>query len=293
MKRTCRLLCLGLTLSACGGGPSGPSGLPLAIRVVAGDTGEPVSGAQVLLDGRSYTTVPSGEIVLDPDGRASGHPLRIDSPGFLVRETLAPRASADAITLWPVRGSYSDAYVRSLLYKPSDSGLSDPAALPDQPLMRVVQSRVSLVVDGDLRNDEEALGLFRRGVDTLNAATEGQVLFSLDDSPAAGVVFRLSVDPTLRDGAFTYRTLRDNAVIGGRIVFSQRSGFVPVHDVRYIIHELGHVLGLQHSTVPSDMMYFSAHTGSPLTFSTDERLTIKLLLQRAPGNQYPDRDRNL
>jgi hypothetical protein len=283
---------LGLVLSACGGGPSGPSGLP-AIRVVAGDTGQPVAGAQVLLDGRSYTTIPSGEIELDGNLGTSGHPLRIDSPGFLVRETVAPRASAEAITLWPVRGAYSDAYVRSLLYKPSDSGLSDPAGLPDQPLMRIAQGRVSLVVEGDLRADEAAMATFRRGIETVNAATEGQVVFSVDDNPAAGIVFRLSVDPATRDGAFTYRTLRENAIVGGRIVFSQRNGFAPARDVRYIVHELGHVLGLQHSTVPSDMMYFSAHSGSPLTFSAEERLTIKLLLQRAPGNQYPDRDRNL
>jgi hypothetical protein len=38
------------------------------------------------------------------------------------------------------------------------------------------------------------------------------------------------------------------------------------------------------------MMYYTAHLTSPEVFTANERLTIKLLLQRAPGNQFPDRD---
>jgi hypothetical protein len=258
---------------------------------VAGDTGEPVAGAQVSLDGHNYMTV-AGEAVLD-EASGAGHPLRVESAGFLVRETVAPREAGEAITLWPTRATYSDAYVRTLLYKPSDSTGAEPSPLPDQPLMRVVQNHVSLVVEGDLLADEASMSVLRQGVDIVNAAIGGDVVFSLDEKPSTSVVFRLSSDPASRDGAFTYRTIRAGAIIGGRIVFSKSASFQPARDVRYIVHELGHVVGLQHSTVPTDMMYYTAHAQSPTTFSAAERLTIKLLLQRAPGNQYPDRDGNL
>ena len=42
--------------------------------------------------------------------------------------------------------------------------------------------------------------------------------------------------------------------------------------------------------VSTDMMYYSVSDASPHTFTDNERLTIHLLLPRAPGNLYPDRD---
>jgi hypothetical protein len=55
--------------------------------------------------------------------------------------------------------------------------------------------------------------------------------------------------------------------------------------------ELGHALGLQHSTVPSDMMYYAARMDATGLFTENERLSIRLLLQRKPRNRYPDNDR--
>jgi hypothetical protein len=290
LKNLWIVLGVGLALSCGGDGPMSPSStLVRTLRVISGDTGEPIVGAQVLLDGRPYTSTTAGEVSLEPEAAAARSVL-VNTAGYLVRETLAPRAEADAITLWPLRGAYSEDYVRTLLYKPSDTTRREPSPMPDQPLMRVAASRVSLVPSAEMRADALAMDAFQRAVAAINVATAGHVVFSLDTAPTASVVFKALFDEDVRDGAFTYRTLRDNTIVGGRIVFSNRGSFRPARDVRYVAHELGHALGLQHSTVATDMMYYTAHLTSPEVFTANERLTIKLLLQRAPGNQFPDRD---
>jgi hypothetical protein len=293
VKQILGVLWCGLLVLACRGeGPASASTEPgRSITVIAGDTGEPVAGANVRLNGGSYVSATSGRVVLE--GAAPfAHRVSVDSPGFLVRETVS-RGGGEAIALWPLRGSYSEVYVRTLLYKPSDSTRAEPSPLPDEPLMRIVAGRVSVVPSVEILEDEAALAAHHSAIAAINAATGGRVVFTLDAHPTASVVFRMIIDRESRDGAFTYRTLRDGAIVGGKVVFSQREGFHPARDVRYIAHELGHALGLQHSIVRTDMMYFTTHEASPETFTADEQLTIRLLLQRAPGNQYPDRDGRL
>jgi hypothetical protein len=120
----------------------------------------------------------------------------------------------------------------------------------------------------------------------IDAVTRGAVVFSIDPEPSASVVFRTSIDSQAAvTGAVTYRNLRDNAITGGRIVYSSAA---VARDLRYVVHELGHVLGLQHSTTATDMMYYAARSDSPVVFTDNERLSVMLLLQRSPGNRYPD-----
>jgi hypothetical protein len=236
---------------------------------------------------RSYASGSDGRVVLDAP--APGRPVRIETHGYLPRETSLPRATDEELTLWPVSGTYSELYVRSLLYKRSDTTRreNDP---DDHALQRVVVSHVSIVLSPEIRADAAAVAAHREAVASINDATGGAVVFSLDLRPSSEVSFYAEIDPDSRDGAFTHRRVEDDVVVGGRILYSQREGFAPARDVRYVAHELGHVLGLEHSIEPADMMYYTVLPSSPATFTELERLTIRLLLQRPPGNRYPDRD---
>jgi hypothetical protein len=275
-----------LPVFGCGSPTAAPASaaLPTSLKIVAGDTGAPVPGAQVTVGGASVVTSASGEVVLD-DRAVGREAVRVDSAGFLRRETVL---GGGTVSLWPTRASYPEQYVESLIYRPSSSA----AALangPDHPLNRVMAARVSLATTAVLRADPQAMAVLQSSAAVITEATGGQVEFALDD-PSAPVVFSVVIDDHARDGALTLRRVRNDVIEGGSVTFSRRPGFEPAHDVRYVVHELGHVLGLEHSMVPTDMMYYTVLPDSPITFTENERITIRLLLQRSPGNLYPDRD---
>jgi hypothetical protein len=54
------------------------------------------------------------------------------------------------------------------------------------------------------------------------------------------------------------------------------------------LHELGHAFGLSHSPRVGDMMWNGPEIYSQFDYSARERLAMVLMLQRAPGNRYPD-----
>jgi len=275
-----------LFLTACGGhGPAGPSSVAVSrIRVVAGDTGAPVAGAEVVVGGHSVMTSAGGEVPLDTN--VSGL-IQIQSAWYLPRQAVI--GGEGDFSLWPVRGDYSQQYIESLLYRPSTSTGTGSGG-PDHALNRVLDGHVSIVPSAEVRADGAAMAVVEQAVAMLNDVTAGRVTFTTDAVATGSVAFTLAVDPTMRDGAFTERRVQDDVIVGGRVRFSRRSGFQPIYDVRYVAHELGHVLGLEHSMLPTDMMYFAVGADSPMTFTENERVSIRLLLQRRPGNRYPDTD---
>jgi hypothetical protein len=276
-----------VTCSACGSGPdpsalapSSTSGLR-TIELVSGDDRAPVAGALVRLGARSATTDSRGRIVVDFWDAGT---LDVQAAGFLPRETsLGPDVR---FSLWPVGPEYPDTYVRHLLY----TAAARPSGA-EQPLRRVVAPVISVVPSDALARDPEAAAAHRHAAALATAATGGAVRFQVDPAPRGEVVFLSSVEAGGgAEGALTYRNLRGDTIVGGRITFSQLRY---ARDARFVTHELGHALGLQHSPDPRDMMHFSCGSGCAEAFSDRERLTIRLLLQRPPGNSYPDRDRRL
>ena len=259
------------------------AGIPLV--VVSGDNDQPVAGASVVVGGRRYVSDATGRVDLDP---AMDGDVDVEATHFLVRETALP--SSRTMTLWPTGPGYPEDYIRHLLYKDAAGTRGEPSLSADAPLRRVMATTVQVVPDGALWDDRSARGAHERAVELLNEATGGHVRFELRPSArSGGVVFHAHVDGTAAAaGALTYRDVLRNEITGGRIVYANLGA---ARSERFVTHELGHALGLQHSLRPSDLMFFSAPQAAAAAFSDQERLSIRLLLQRRAGNRYPDNDR--
>jgi hypothetical protein len=260
------------------------AGIPLLL--VSGDDDQPVAGASVRIAGRRFVSDASGRVDLEPalDGNVD-----VEAAHFLTRETALPQGRT--LTLWPTGPAYPEDYVRHLLYKEAASTRAEPSLSADAPLRRVMAPTVQVVPDEALWDDRPARAAHERAVALLNEATGGHVRFELRPSARSGVVFRASVDGTATAaGALTYRDLSRNEITGGRIVYADLGA---ARSERFAAHELGHALGLQHSTRPWDLMYFSAPQAAAASFSEQERRSIRLLLQRRAGNRYPDNDRTV
>jgi hypothetical protein len=260
------------------------SGVP--VRLLSGADDQPVAGASVRIGGTQYLSDSGGRVDLGP---ALDGPVDVEATHFLVRETALDRSRT--ITLWPTGPDYPDVYVRHLLYKDAASTRSEPSLSADAPLRRVMAATVTIAPDDEVWADRPARAAHERAVAVLNEATDGRVRFELRPGARSGVVFRAYVDGTATAaGALTYRDLVRSEIVSGRIAYANLGA---ARSERFVTHELGHALGLQHSIRPSDLMYYSAPQAAPAAFSEHERLSIRLLLLRRAGNRYPDNDRTV
>ena len=278
--RSARVFCLlALTLAGCGrwtGSAVSPTQASRSVQLLSGDDGAPVAGARVRLGERIAVADAQGRLMVEV---WDGESINVEAEGFLLRQTSLGRT--DRFTLWPVGPDYREDYVRRLLYTSAGWSASD------QPLRRVTASAVSVVLSDELQRDAQASSAHRQAAALLSGATAGAVRFEVEPARRE-VVFQSGLDPAGAEGALTYRSLKGDAIVGGRITFSHLRY---ARDVRFVAHEMGHALGLQHSLDPRDMMHSPCGPGCADSFSDRERLTIRLLLQRPPGNTYPDRDR--
>lgn len=124
--------------------------------------------------------------------------------------------------------------------------------------------------------------------------TRGEIQFSVADrAPPDAVVFELVIDPgdpaIVNAVAAAKRDVRNWAITGGTVVY------VTLGTVRTstTLHELGHMFGLAHSSNSEDVMRTGRFRRIGVEqFSDREVLAMRLMLERPPGNQKPDNDRN-
>jgi matrixin len=302
---TSRRLAAGLVaglLGACGGhSPSTPStpALPAAapppdsiaagsvLQVISGETSEPIDGATVIIEGKSYTSA-GGRITL-PERVPLRSEVGVVAPGMLERHTLVRDPAMTALALWPASSAtgMNEGYTQAIVY-------SHPEG--PTPLRRLPKgtSRVVVIPSPELRAQERALAAHQAAVDRVTAASGGQVVYVLgDQKPASGPYVETRMDA----GDETCAESRVLAyastwTIGGEIVRSLIVFCDPSAARSSIVsHEMGHTFGLFHSPDKGELMYayYNGHGG--VDFSPRESLEMRLMLQRPAGNVFPDDDR--
>lgn len=304
IRRALPALALSLVAGCGGGAPSAPSTISAAptpdpgfaagttLGIVSGETLAPVPGAALVVGGRAIAADAAGRVTL-PERLEIGAPVDVTAPGYLDRVTRL--RSREPITLWPKQSPTGlDEHFTAALVYTSAGGTSPPYA--GQGLIRLADTTRDVYIQpsAQIFEDAQIVDTLEDAVSRVNAALDGRFRFVLSSSaPAGSVVFSLVRDPDdvycgPLVGAFVERRYSGYTIVGGKISFCDlaTARFVPSH-----VHEIGHTLGLGHSTDRSDVMYGSYLEAE--TFSSRERLAVRLMQLRPPRNAFPDNDRDV
>jgi hypothetical protein len=284
--------------------PSGPSiAAGTIFRLRSGETDQPVAGASITLSAQSstgpfnavYASDAAGQFVLDRTVLLSSTPLlEVLASGFLVRTTIL-RSDETTITLWPSASAtgLNEDFSSTVAYSTSTC----PAANTGASVLRRTPSSVRSVnvsFDSSIQ-DQAAATAHQQAIARLNDATGGLPAYQFVSGVAGGVSMVAEIDPnnatcSTGDGplrATVVLTTANGEIMSGRLVYCSLGA---ARSAELVLHELGHTLGLYHSSSTADVMYCS--TGRPLVFSSRERLLMRLARQRRAGNRWPDNDRS-
>jgi hypothetical protein len=251
------------TLAGCSGGsssptqPSTPSGslVPVARH---GITEQPVA-AQV-----------------DPPAPRIGDRISVSAAGFLTREQ---RFEVPDIFLWPGESSYT----HDLAYWEFTDGT-----------FRTIRwtAGFTITLDGDLADDPAIVAKAR----AVAAEASRHIGFPVSVGPGGAVT--IGVDESLEDedavGEATV-SFRGAVITSARIAFWRRSEIAGGPQAQYsntFLHELGHVIGLGHSPLNTDVMTPADGPGTrAATYQAPEAACLHMsYAHRQPGNYFPDRD---
>lgn len=288
-------------LADCGGGtpasssedlpPSAAAPPGTVLTFLSGETGAPVASARVTVAGRTHTTNADGQIIL-AEGAPPQASVEVEADGYLPRRTTT--RDDGRFTLWPAASltGLDAEYSGWLVYTSSTSHDAPHGA---QALQRLPASaRQAFVLPSeDIRRDALAWAAHEDAVRMLNDALGDRVAYTLVAQRPSGVVFETKLDPRNdhckdRVRAVTMTSLRGDEITGGTVVFCTLEAARSFT----VAHELGHTFGLRHSQHGAEIMYGWFVPHDPGGFSPRETLAMSLMLQREPGNRFPDTDRS-
>jgi hypothetical protein len=233
--------------------------LPLA-GCGGGGSASPSASVSVV-DGATGASVTGAAV-----GSRPGDTVTVDRTGYLRRDTIVPRDNV--IHLWP--NTVDETYVRTLVY--SEAALRN----------RLVRwPSTTITVPRDLPAD--VVELVRPWVNLVPSDTPAVTIVIDPSNPAFASRPSDVVGLTLSQVADS-----DAHFLSSQIVFKSEA------DRRSTLaHEFGHVLGLNHSARPQDLM-FPNTARTTTVFSADERVLLTMMYtHRRPGQIAPDNDQAL
>ena len=253
-----------------------------ALTVTNGETDQAISGAQVTVSGRPFSSDASGQFAA-PEPVLPDAPVEIVASGFIKRETLT--RTDTRFSLWPDRGGFPVGFTQELVYHPTftqDGKLSRPNA------------GVFIVFSPEV--DAEGQAAMRDAAGLLTAASGGRIPFSVGAAPPGAPTITVKIDPgnaffAQNPGAAAFAAVPfvGNVLGASNGTLSFKDNAVS-HIKALAAHELGHHYGLGHPASQPAMMN-AAVDPNRSDYTEAEKGAIKLMAQRRPGNAFPDNDR--